>query len=45
MVKFTENYIEYINENIIIRYQQKRFILGCFLNNQEQFAEFYRDIF
>jgi len=35
IVKSPENYIwssytEYINENIIIRYQQKRFILGYF---------------
>jgi len=47
MVKSPENYIwsnytEYINENIIIRYQQKRFILGYFSDNQDQFAEFHR---
>ncbi len=29
-------------KNIIIRYQQKRFILGYFSDNQDQFAEFHR---
>ncbi len=47
MVKSPENYIwssytEYIKENIIIRYQQKRFILGYFSDNQDQLAEFHR---
>ncbi len=36
------SYTEYINENVLIKYQQKKFILGYFSDNQDQFAEFHR---